>query len=429
MIKLPKMQTLKVLFWNVLFLSFFGALCFAGLEFYLRTYQSFTIETVSAVGVPIFKVDNLNTYAHNPRKIARNGYGLPIPEIFINNLGLRNDEHYELVFAEERTKNLLMIGDSFTFGTGVDQNETFPALIEKKLNPPIGSLTFNPEISRGLLGDTLNLSNELNTFRISETDLARDIWQVWNAGHIGYSIGNYYLLLKKYAEIMPLDTVVVNIFVANDITELRRKNWVLNQHHDLIRVEDQKVFANAQGQLESRERTPPKSLALHWFTERLEVLSYKLELASEEFKEPTLTWPVFLAETHPGWDPNLPTYWERFFQGMQLMSDYANQRDIKLKFVLLPMDVQVDDSYRSKYARLYFDEEAKAADRPQTQIMSFCDARQLDCLDMLPAMRASTARKNLFFNYNADPHLDVLGHEFMATAIYDFLKRRSHEPS
>lgn len=406
LIKLSEMQTFKVLFWNGLFLSFFGALCFAGLEFYLRTYQSLTIETVSAVGVPIFKPDDLNTYAHNPRKMARNGYGLPIPEIFINNLGLRNDKHYELTVDKERTKNVLMIGDSFTFGTGVDQGETFSALLEEKLNPPVSSLTFNPEVS--------------------EEDLERDIWQVWNAGHIGYSIGNYYLLLKKYATIMPLDTVIVNIFVANDITELRRKNWVLNSQKDLIRVEDQKIFANAQGQLESRENNPPKSLAWHWLKQRLEILSYKLELTSEEFKEPTLTWPVFLAPTHPGWDQNLPTYWERFFQVMQLISDFAEQNKIQLKFVVIPMDVQVDDSYRLKYARLYFDEEAKKANRPQTEIMNFCAARQLDCLDLLPTMRTNPERKRLFFNYNADPHFDKLGHEFTATAIYDFLKE-SHE--
>ncbi|NCP66697.1 hypothetical protein GW756_00125 [bacterium] len=419
------MQTLKVLFWNLVFLSLFGVLCFAGLEFYLRTYQSLSIETISAVGVPIFKVDDLNTYAHNPKKMARNGYGLPIPEIFINNLGLRNDADYESETQTPRTKNILMIGDSFTFGTGVDQDETFSALLEKKLNPPIGNLAFDPDVERGLLGDTLDLSDQPSTFQLGEDDLDRDKWQVWNAGHIGYSIGNYYLLLKKYAETMPLDTVVVNIFVANDITELRRKTWILNNQKDLVKVYDQKVFANAEGKLESRTSTPPKSLAWDWLEKRLLVLRYKLELADPEFEEPTLTWPVFLSENHPAWDPNLPGYWERFLQGMQFMSDYANQKDIKLKFVLLPMDVQVDDSYRTKYARIYFDEDAKESDRPQTEIMSFCDSRQLDCVDMLPLMRSDPDREALFFNYNADPHFDKPGHELTAEAIYQMIKSDS----
>jgi hypothetical protein len=279
------MQTLKVLFWNLLFLSLFGIICFAGLEFYLRTYQSFSTETVSAVGVPIFQPDELNTYAHYPKKIARNGYGFPVPEIFINNLGLRNDNNFALELSQPDQKNVLMIGDSFTFGTGVDQTETFSALLEKSLNPSLALPGFESTLERNVLGDTLNLSQAPQQIQFDEAEL----WQVWNAGHIGYSIGNYYLLFKKYAEIMPLDTVVINIFVANDITELRRKPWVLDAGKDLIQVQDQKVFANAEHKLESRTGTVPPSLAWHWLEQRLQVLRYKLELDDPEFESPTLT--------------------------------------------------------------------------------------------------------------------------------------------
>ena len=416
------MQTLKVIFWNLVFLSLFGLVCFAGLEFYLRTYQSFSTETVSAVGVPIFTTDTLNTYAHAPKTRAKNGYGIPTPEIFINNIGLRNDSNYEPLDESKKIKNVLMIGDSFTFGTGVDQTETYSALLEENLNPKIGALTFDPEVERGLLGDTLNLMNGTQSFKLNEGDLYRDKWQVWNAGHIGYSVGNYYLLLKKYHEIMPLETVVVNIFVANDITELRRKTWILNKGKDLIRVKDQKVFANAEGKLESRTSTVPRSMAWHWVQERMQILLYQLELDDPEFEKPTLTWPVFLNEEHPAWDPNIPAYWERFLQGMQLISDYAVQNKIDLHFVLVPMDVQVDDSYRDKYARIYFDEEAKAADRPQQKLMSFCAARQLSCLDLLPILRAHPERESLFFNYNADPHFDKLGHQVTTDTLRDYLK-------
>lgn len=409
------MQILKILFWNLVFLSVFGGLCFAGLEFYLRKYQTFSTETVSAVGVPIFKADNLNTYAHHPNKIARNGYGFPTPEIFINNLGLRNDDNFSAEAEQLQQRHLLMIGDSFTFGTGVDQDETFSALLEQKLNPDLQNLTLavpNPV----LLGEPLELQ-AVEPISVNPSE----IWQVWNAGHIGYSIGNYYLLLKRYNEIMPLDTVVVNVFVANDITELRRKTWVLDKQKDLIQVQDQKVFANTENKLESRTSTVPPSLAWHWLEQRLQVLRYKLELADPEFEEPTLTWPVFLAEEHPAWDPNLPDYWERFFQGMQLIADFSAANDITLHFNLIPMDVQVDKSYRPKYARIYFDEDALQADRPQRAIMSFCEARQLSCLDLLPLMRARSDRKDLFFNYNADPHFDKLGHEVTAAALVDLI--------
>ncbi len=418
------MQTLKVIFWNLVFLSLFGLVCFAGLEFYLRTYQTFSTETVSAVGIPIFEEDELNTYRHKAGAKAKNGYGLPTPQIFINNIGLRNNLNYESLNESKKIKNVLMIGDSFTFGTGVDQTETYSALLEKDLNHPV-ALTFDPEVERGWLGDTLNFDNDPQSFKLNKGDLDRDKWRVWNAGHIGYSIGNYYLLLKKYHEIMPLETVVVNVFVANDITELRRKTWILNNQKDLIRVEDQKVFANAEGKLESRTSIVPKSMAWYWIKKRMQILRYQLDLDDPEFEKPTLTWPVFLAEDHPAWDPNMPAYWERFLQGMQMISDYAVQNEIDLHFVLLPMDVQVDDSYRDKYARIYFDEEAQIANRPQKKLMSFCAARQLNCLDLLPIFRAHPEKESLFFNYNADPHFDKLGHQVTADILYDYLKVRT----
>lgn len=416
--KLQLMQTFKVLFWNLVFLSLFAGLCFAGMEFYLRTYQTFSTETVSAVGVPIFQPDLLNTYAHYPKKIAHNGYGFPTPEIFINNIGLRNSDNFEVERNSKDTKNILMIGDSFTFGTGVDQDETFSALLEKKLNPQPAQPLLE-DLDSTLIGEKLSFGQTPDSVTLDSSDL----WQVWNAGYIGYSMGNYYLLLKKYSDLIPLDAVVVNIFVGNDITELRRKTWVFDSTKDLVQVRDQKVFANSEHKLESRTSTPPKSLAWHYLKQRLQVLRYKLELDDPEFEKPTLTWPVFLAEDHPAWDPNLPDYWERFFQGMQLITDYAAEKNIKLYFNLIPMDVQVDDVYRSKYARLYFDEEAKRADRPQTKIMSFCKARQLNCLDLLPLMRQFSQRKALFFNHNADPHFDKLGHEFTAEALAKVIEK------
>jgi|GEM_PF-6329325 len=415
------MQTLKILFWNVLFLTVFGALCFAGLEFYLRTYQSFSTETVSAVGVPIFEKDGLNTYRHRPGSSARNGYGIPAPEIKINNLGLRDSVDFE--GNKDNQKNLLLIGDSFTFGTGVDQSETFGEQLQGSLNPKLKPLSFDSEMPRGGLSTSLNLPSEAGTFALSTTDFAAPDWQVWNAGHIGYSVGQYYLLLKKYADLMPLDTVVINIFVANDITELRRKNWLKNNQGDLAQVQDLKVFANADNKLESRTSVVPKSRAWHWLNQRMQVLKYKLELEDPEFADPTLTWPVFLDKQHPAWDPKLPRYWTRFFQGLQLIDDYARDNNIETHFVLIPMDVQVDESYKSKYARLYFDDDAWNKNRPQTEIMNFCAARQLSCLDLLPVFRAREDRADLFFNYNADPHFDVLGHTVTAKLIADYLER------
>ena len=372
------MNFLRTVAWNILFVFIFLGLFFGGLEIYLRTQHEQTDRSVSAVGIPIYEADELNTYRHKAGSMAQNGYGDPIPQIRINNIGLRGTDFD----SEETNKNILMIGDSFVFGTGVDQSETFSEILESNL---------------------------------------KEGWQVWNAGHIGYSIDNYYLLLKKYARVVNPDLVIINLFVANDITELRRKTWV-EEAGELGAVKDQKVFANTNNQLESLESSEPKSYALDWLTKRWKILAYKNNWIDPRADNPTLTWPVFLAENHPAWDPKLPEYWERFFQMFMAIESWSNQNRIPILWSILPMDVQVSDDYRKKYAPIYFDAEAKTADRPQTKILAFCEQQNAICIDFLPVARAHPQKEKLFFRQNADPHFDRLGHEVYAQFLLDDLK-------
>ncbi|HEY5714588.1 MAG TPA: hypothetical protein VIT68_04530 [Candidatus Gracilibacteria bacterium] len=373
-------KLLKIVLANLLFFLIFGLVALAFLEGGLRVFRSMDDTSVSAVGIPIYQSDERHTYSHIPGAIARNGYGEPTPEIRINNLGIRDEDFDET----SPKKNILMLGDSFTFGTGVGQEETFSEILE--------------------------------------TDLGSD-YDVWNAGHIGQSIGNYYLWLKKYAALMKLNAVVVNIFVGNDITELRRKNWGFDsQTGDLMQVRDLKVFANDEGKLESWESREPKFYSLWWLEKRWNVLAHKLKLKDPRTEEPTLTWPVFLAQSHPGWDPNLPEYWTRFMQGMELIENFGANHDIPIIFALIPMDVQVSPSYETKYAILQFDEEAREADRPQSIIAHWCELEKANCADPLKMFRERTDKDRLYFSHNADPHFDRLGHQVYAEFLQEALK-------
>ncbi len=364
---------MKVLFWNLFFCVFFGGIAFGGLEVFLRYEKNFHQDTVSAVGIPIYQPDALNTYAHKPGAFAENGYGVPTPEIHINNIGFR-DENFE---ANNWDKNILMLGDSFTFGTGVDQEDTFSEILESQLG---------------------------------------ERWKVWNAGHIGYSIDNYYLLMQKYAELMKPDLVIMNIFVANDITELRRKHWIMGGE-EILAVKDQKVFANTEGKLESKETQIPQSYAWHWLNERFEILMYKNGWKRIESEPPTLTWPVFLSRDHPAQDPELQDYWNRFTDVMKSIKYFSEISDIPVLISLIPMDVQVDKGYEKKYAVMHFDQEAKEADRPQKHILHWCKKLDLTCANPLSEFRNHPQRHKLYFLHNADPHFDTLGHVFYA----DFL--------
>ena len=58
--------------------------------------------------------------------------GSPGPRIRINELGLRGK-----TIKEMSRKRILFLGDSFTFGSGVEEDGTFPALVEYALGDEI----------------------------------------------------------------------------------------------------------------------------------------------------------------------------------------------------------------------------------------------------------------------------------------------------
>ncbi len=354
-------------------------------EGYLRFNKFYRLDSISAVGIPIFEPDDLNTYKHKNFSKAENGYGSPTPKIEINNIGLRD----KIFLPREHRRNILMLGDSFTFGTGVDQGETYTERLEKKIN----------------------------------IAMPHSEWNIWNGGHVGYSIGNYYVLLKKLAPVLKPDLVVVNIFVGNDITELRRKNWIYGPRENLIKVVDQKVFANAENQLESRTEKKPLSYFLHFVLEKIEILKYKYgKNKASEKQKPTLTWPVFLDKNQEGADPEIEIYWNEFFKGFSQIQYWGLQNDVPIVFVIMPMDVQVSSSYRKKYSRIYFNNEAFEAKRPQKRIMTACRKTNADCLDLLPSFQENRKKEDIYFNHNADPHLSILGHNVVAHLLFQKIK-------
>ncbi len=376
------MKFLKVLFWNLFFLGLFSLALFLAFESYLEKNTENARRSVSAVGIPIFVADSINTYAHKPGSRAQNGYGDPIPEISINNLGFRDEEFIPNPFQ----KNVLMLGDSFTFGTGIDQHETFTEKLEQRMNQ------LSPNI--------------------------KENWEVWNAGHIGHSIDNYYLLAKKYEKVLDPELIIVNIFVANDITEFRRKEW-LEADDDILAVKDLKIFVNKDDKLESWMQIRPEWLAWEELKKRLLILGHKWNIIRADKDQPTLTWPVFLSPQDEGYDDNLPIYWEKFFVAWERMVRWSEKKEVPVLYVFIPMDVQVDSVYDKKYAIMHFNEEAREADRPQTLMKKFCEARGLSCLDLLPEFRADKRRTDIFFQHNADPHFDRYGHQLVANILLD----------
>ena len=367
------MRFLKIIIINLVMLS----IVFLIGELFLRYQMDFKKDSVSAVGIKIFQESDINGWEHKPYSVDYNGYGDPPPKIYINNLGFRDDDFK----YNENENSILMLGDSFTFGTGLSKKEIFPELLEEKLN---------------------------------QQYLKK--WNVLNAGHIGYAVDNYYLLLKKHIEEVKPKMVIMNFFVANDVTELRRHNWV-KKKDDIIKVIDQKVFVK-NNQLMSYENKIPNSYFLFFLNQRYQILLAKL--GYKERVHPTLTWPVFLKETDEGYDDRIPYFWNKVFESLDMIDRFTRERNIIFKIVIIPMDVQVSEHYWDKYPNKYFTEESFQARRPQEKLTTFCQKKKIECLDLLPFFQKNKNIDKLYYQ-NEDPHFDKIGHQVTAELIYNFI--------
>lgn len=128
---------------------------------------------------PLYQIlkPNLDTYVDD--------WGTPPYRVVTNSRGIRNEE-FE-TDKPENTTRVLIIGDSYAFGWGVNRSDRFSNLLEKKLN-----------------------------------EESENTYQVINSGVPGYGMEDYFLYLKHRGLKYNPDIVVVN-FGPNDW--LSRERW------------------------------------------------------------------------------------------------------------------------------------------------------------------------------------------------------------
>lgn len=120
-------------------------------------------------------------YRPNSKKVVRYFNQDAVYNLSINSDGFRDDE-----FSKDRDcYRIMVLGDSMTFGLGVNQDEVFCYLLEK-------------EIKR------------------AHPDSKID---VMNFGISGFSTGQELLCLKKYSDIYPPNIVILMLFDQNDFED------------------------------------------------------------------------------------------------------------------------------------------------------------------------------------------------------------------
>jgi lysophospholipase L1-like esterase len=279
-------------------------------------------------------------------------------EIATNSLGLRGPE-----VGPKRGLRILALGDSFTFGVGARQEETWPARLAE------------------LLGA-----------------------EVLNAGAPGFGVPDAVAWYERYGAQLDPDVVVLAVFLANDLQDASP---------------DQPKVAVVDGQLVVPGETGGLRRWFYYHSHLFRLLkSSVLEgglRARLGLREP---WAVReLRSEFAMYSPNLPPELQRGAVATeQAVARLAGQRVLA---VLVPSLPQVDPAkWQAVLAQLGLDSAQHDPLRPNRLFRGIFERHGIPVLDLTETFRK--AGKRIY--YPIDQHLTPEGYELMARAVGEALR-------
>lgn len=261
---------------------------------------------------------------------------------------------------------ILVLGDSFAYGVGVEGDETFSARLEQ-LDPRL---------------------------------------EVINTGVNGYGTSQELLLLREKGLAFRPDLIIVSYFwndVANSYT---RPVAHFELREDELRYPTPAVSSPQTNRVPSRRRP--------WLRH-----SYLYRFASDRTK--TLRFHAKLALRIPIEDGELlrpeqqDAAWQLEFALLREIDRLAREADAAMLLVVIPEQVQVQPDVRVT-GLVATDYEI------QERLERLCDTAGIPMLDLLPALRASYARDGEPLYYHRDRHLRANGHALSASLIYEKIR-------
>ena len=295
-------------------------------------------------------------------------------QVIINAHGYRDDD-----FALEKpegTERILVLGDSFTFGWGVESDETYSQQLEKILagNHPGRSI------------------------------------EVINAGFAsGPFPGTYYLYLREKGLELDPDLIVVGLFMGNDIDHERAGEFPFAEVDEdgLPRRFEQK-FTFKDGHFVMKYPRFRWRYPVLRDSEVFQLGAESVRTIRKKFEDPGEQW---IREGYMYVDPYPPRTEKRVaLIEKLLLGTYrlAKDRGVPILFVMIPTIEQVYVGHGT--VREDFDLE-----KPQRILSEFFEREGIPYLDLLPALRESASDEDLYFW--SDQHWNVAGNALAARLL------------
>lgn len=299
-------------------------------------------------------------------------------DIKTNKDGLRDINHS--YSKPQNVLRVLALGDSFTFGWGVGQNNTWWKLLE----------------------------NELNNHRASKYK-----YEVINLGVWMYTYDQQFLRLKDKGLKYHPDIVIQGIYWPH-LRTISTHNWETNSKGDLIRVTDPTIYISKKGLLKAQDKNSlinfckTHSKFLNIMISKLQIVLSKKHLTSGDL--------VFLG---PDSVSKYSDTWSKALKSIYFTEKLLEQRNIQYLVFLIPRDVQVS---KEEWIPLYknaMDRQLYKETIPQKIFTNFCNKKRISCLDLLPIFQENYSPE-LYFPI--DPHWTEKGHKLASEILYQFIK-------
>ncbi|MCP9456387.1 MAG: GDSL-type esterase/lipase family protein [Nitrospira sp.] len=296
----------------------------------------------------------------------------------VNNLGFRGKD---TSFKKQPNQyRILMLGDSFTMGKGVEDDQTFSALLEASLNRRV--------------------------------DCKPTTFEVLNGGVDSYTPLLSYLQLA--GDLMPLeiDLVLLNLDVSDLLQEeVYRKEAVRDQNGEIVRVP-------------GRERPVLLServrfwIDQHMFFTRLLLFHLNRRLGYKDFTIQGMVAranPELVAYTLEGDLVDRQEQWLNIFQSINKISKLAATKSADFALVVYPWGHQVNDSEWVPGRFNWMAQGALASDKYLETIDRLSKLHGIVVINLFSAFRAYRGDAALYFKH--DPHWTVEGHRLMASQL------------
>lgn len=342
----------------------------------------FLIESLSPPLVP-------DEYRHH--KLVPNSYARLEMRDFtyiqrVNSLGLRGED--VRVEKNPDTYRILMLGDSFTMGKGVEDNETFPVLLQASLNRRLSACKGRPV-------------------------------EILNAGVDGYAPILSFIQLTRELQPLKPDMIILNLDMNDLVGEaVYRQQAIHGPKGEII------------GVLSPEDDTPMEKFR-SWTERNLYFTRLLLIYVNEYFGysdvRSVVTQANFevLAHTLADDETDRQDQWRDLFDSVMNIKKFADDRGIEFLLTTYPYAHQVNETEGIPGIYGFVPEGAIVSDRSVDIIRKYAADNNIQFVSMFPLFRTYEGEDKLYFHY--DTHWTPAGQKVMADGLEEDIVKRYFE--